>query len=65
MRPLAPALADAYSEVVDPVRVRRDVLLAPFTTFRIGGPADLFYGARSVDELARAVGAARGCPSPW
>ena len=65
MRPLAPALADAYAEVVDPARVRRDVLLAPFTTFRIGGPADLFYGARSADELARAVGAAREMGIPY
>ena len=40
-------------------RVQRDVPLAPFTTFKIGGPADLFYEARSADELARAVTVAR------
>jgi UDP-N-acetylmuramate dehydrogenase len=40
-------------------RVLRDVPLAPFTTFKIGGPADLFYEARSADELARAVLVAR------
>lgn len=39
--------------------VKRDVVLAPYTTFRIGGPADLFFEARSADSLARAVVAAR------
>src|SRR5690606_3058249 len=38
-----------------PGRVERDVPLAPFTTFRIGGPADLLYRTRSADELAAAV----------
>jgi UDP-N-acetylmuramate dehydrogenase len=40
-------------------RVRRGEILAPYTTFRIGGPADLFYEATSADELARAILAAR------
>lgn len=34
-------------------------VLAPYTTFRIGGPADLYYEAGSADELARALLAAR------
>ncbi len=37
----------------------RNVTLAPFTTFKIGGPADLFYEARSADDLAKAVLEAR------
>jgi len=40
-------------------RLERGVRLAPFTTFRIGGPADLFYRARTADALAGAVLAAR------
>ncbi len=38
--------------------------MAPLTTFRIGGPADVFFRARTPDELAAAVQAARdlGCP---
>jgi UDP-N-acetylmuramate dehydrogenase len=40
-------------------RIGRDVPLAPYTTFKIGGPADLFYEARSADELAKAVTVAR------
>ncbi len=31
--------------------VERDVLLAPFTTYRIGGPADLLVRAQSIDQL--------------
>jgi UDP-N-acetylmuramate dehydrogenase len=45
--------------------VREAVPLAPFTTFRIGGPADLFYEAASADELARAILAAREIGLPW
>jgi UDP-N-acetylmuramate dehydrogenase len=40
-------------------RIERSVPLAPYTTFRIGGPADLFYRARTTGELAAAVSAAR------
>lgn len=45
--------------------MRRDVPLAPLTTFRIGGPADLFYRARTSEELCHALGVARemGVPS--
>lgn len=39
--------------------------LAPRTTFRIGGPADLYYRARTADELALAVGTARELGVPW
>ena len=45
-------------------RVERDVRLAPLTTFRIGGPADLFFRARDARELATAVSAARELELP-
>lgn len=45
-------------------RVRRDVRLAPFTTFRIGGTADYFFEARSADELETAIRAARASRLP-
>ena len=45
-------------------RLRRDVPLAPYTTFRIGGPADVLYDATSADELASAVLAARDAEIP-
>lgn len=47
-----------------PDRVRRDVPLAPLTTFRIGGPADLFIRAETEDELASAILAARDLGLP-
>jgi UDP-N-acetylmuramate dehydrogenase len=40
-------------------RVKRDEPLGQYTTFRIGGPADVFYDATSTDDLAGAVSAAR------
>ncbi len=40
-------------------RAQVDYPLAPLTTFKIGGPADLYYQARTADELLRAVSHAR------
>ncbi len=50
---------------LDGARVRRAVPLGPFTTFQIGGPADVFFEAHSADELAAAVGAAREAEAPF
>lgn len=61
VRDQAAALRRALGEE----RLREGVPLAPFTTFRIGGPADLLYEARTADELARAVLAARECGIPF
>jgi UDP-N-acetylmuramate dehydrogenase len=55
----------ALRRALGPDRVRTAVLLAPFTTFRIGGPADLFYEPETPDELARAVLAARETGIPF
>jgi UDP-N-acetylmuramate dehydrogenase len=41
------------------IRVQEQVLLAPFTTFRIGGPASYFCEVASEDELVEAVQFAR------
>ncbi len=46
-------------------RVRTGEILAPYTTFQIGGPTDLFYEARNADELARAILAARDRRVPF
>jgi UDP-N-acetylmuramate dehydrogenase len=46
-------------------RLETDVPLAPYTTFRIGGTADLLYRARTADELAEAVTAARDLGIPY
>lgn len=46
-------------------RVARDEPLAPYTTFKIGGPADLLYEATSADELATSVLTARELGVPY
>ena len=44
---------------LDSTRLKRDEPLAQYTTFKIGGPADLYYNATSTEDLAGAVSAAR------
>ncbi|HSS78987.1 MAG TPA: FAD-binding protein, partial [Thermoanaerobaculia bacterium] len=46
-------------------RVRVGEVLAPYTTFRIGGPADLFFEPRSADELAASILDARRLGVPF
>lgn len=58
----------AYDKLVshlDKSRLTRDEPIAPYTTFRIGGPADLLYSADSADDLAAAVSAARRFDVPF
>jgi UDP-N-acetylmuramate dehydrogenase len=59
MSPVRAPDAGALISSLGEARVPRDVVLAPFTTFKIGGPADLYYEARTADELAAAVSEAR------
>jgi UDP-N-acetylmuramate dehydrogenase len=58
-------LFDRLAERLDPARLQRDEPLATYTTFRIGGPADLFYSATSAEDLANAVLAARTLQAPY
>jgi UDP-N-acetylmuramate dehydrogenase len=55
----------SLATVLDRSRLRTDVPLAPFTTFRIGGPADLYYAATDGEDLCRAVSVARERAVPW
>lgn len=57
--PLADAPFEALCARFGDDRLRRDELLAPYTTFKIGGPADLFFEAQTADELADALLIAR------
>ena len=50
---------------LDAAHLRRNERLAPYTTFKIGGPADLFYEATSANALANAVLAARELDVPY
>ena len=64
-RRLAPQeYAAALAPVLGAVRLRCDEPIAPYTTFRIGGPADVMYDATTADELATALRAARAADIP-
>lgn len=47
------------------VPARFDHPLAPYTTLKVGGPAEFFVEPRTPEELARVVHAARECDVPW
>ena len=64
MTPTSAAAIDALAARLGADRVRRDVPLAPYTTFRIGGPADLLFEATSGDELVESITAARALDVP-
>lgn len=59
---------EAYAKLaarLDQSQLRRNEPLSPYTTFRIGGPADLFYTTRTADDLATAVLVARELAVPY
>ena len=61
---LPPSTLDALRDALGAGRLQRDIPLAPYTTFKIGGPADLYYEADTADALARAIQAARALDIP-
>lgn len=60
-----PKVLERLAARLDASHVRRNERLAPYTTFRIGGPADLFFEATSADALANGVLAARETGVPY
>jgi UDP-N-acetylmuramate dehydrogenase len=65
---LSPHTIDALAERLGPAvggRLRRDEPLAQYTTFRIGGPADLLVEVDTADALAEAVRTAREMQVPY
>lgn len=59
-----PDLADALTAILGASRVRKDASLAPFTTFRVGGPADWLVDVRTADELQQVIRVARDAGAP-
>src|SRR5512133_679434 len=62
------AAGDRFAELaarLGGARIRRAEPLAPYTTFKIGGPADYFYEATTAGELADAILAARELAVPY
>jgi UDP-N-acetylmuramate dehydrogenase len=53
MTVISPPIDVLYAKLGD--KVRENVLLAPYTSARIGGPADVLITAESADELARII----------
>jgi UDP-N-acetylmuramate dehydrogenase len=62
---LDPERIRALEQRLAPLPVLRSVPLAPWTTFRIGGPADLFVQTPGVDALVEAIHAARALEIPY
>lgn len=56
---------EALARLFPPDRVVRDAPLAPMTTFRIGGPADLLVRVTTPDEMVVALQAVREAGVPW
>lgn len=56
---------ERLASTLDARHLRRNEPIGPYTTFRIGGPADLFFEATSADSLANAVLAARNLDVPY
>lgn len=63
-RNASPTVPSALADALPADRLQENVSLAPYTTFQIGGPADLFFEAQTPDELATAVRAARNSDIP-
>ncbi len=62
------SMIESYKKLVTRLnksQLKRDEPLAPYTTFRIGGPADLMYNATAADDLANAVQFARDFDVPY
>lgn len=61
-------MAPKYAQIIKRLgkeRVRVKEFLAPHTTFKIGGIADLFYEAKEEEEIVRAVKLARKLKIPY
>jgi UDP-N-acetylmuramate dehydrogenase len=63
--PVPAAALDVVAARLAPARLHRDVPIGPYTTFRIGGPADLLYDAETGDDLAEAIDAAEAAGVDW
>jgi len=59
------AVVRALTARLDAARVRPGAPLAPFTTFRVGGPADLLVEVRDAGELAAVLDICRREGAAW
>ena len=59
------ALEQRLAEVLEADLILRNEPMARHTTFKVGGPADLFVAPSSVDEISACVAAAQETGVPW
>ncbi len=52
---MSPTKADSLIKKLDPEKTKLNEPLAPYTTLKVGGPADILYTANSTDDLVKAV----------
>jgi UDP-N-acetylmuramate dehydrogenase len=60
-----PAALERVAAALAGPRLKRNEPLAPYTTFKIGGPADLYFEADTADALASAILTAREAEVPY
>jgi UDP-N-acetylmuramate dehydrogenase len=60
-----PAAFERVAAALAGPRFKRNEPLAPYTTFKIGGPADLYFEADTADALATAILTAREAEVPY
>jgi UDP-N-acetylmuramate dehydrogenase len=58
------SLVEALVTAFGAERIKVDAPLAPLTTFKVGGPADVLFEPTSSDELLKALGIARAAGQP-
>ena len=63
--PIDAAALERVASALAGSRLKRHEPLAPYTTFKIGGPADLYFEADSGDALAAAILTAREAEVPY
>ena len=63
--PIDAAALERVANALAGSRLKRHEPLAPYTTFKIGGPADLYYEAETGDALAAAIVTAREAQVPY
>jgi UDP-N-acetylmuramate dehydrogenase len=62
---IPPAALARVADELDGARLKRNESLAPYTTFKVGGPADLLFEADTADSLAQAIVTARRAEVPY
>jgi len=60
-------MKEQYKKIIEKFgnKIKQDIVLAPYTTYKIGGPADLFFDAQTKEELCDVIVAAHTLHIPY